>query len=184
MFGIPTPESLAAKALCALVGAMILVGGGAYAGYRFELGRYEQLVAADAKAQTKAVELALNTQRHIDADNQAAAVLAAQAQQHIVTQTLTITKEIPRYVHDDTLCPSGLTVGLARVLRGAADGTDPASLQLAPGQSDDTCSDVAPTEVAGWFTGYAQASRANTQQLSDLIAAVKANDKTATQPSP
>jgi len=178
MFGIPTPQTLAAKALVAVVGVAIVAGAGVYTGYRWERSAYEALVAADAKAQTKAVQVAAAKQLKIDAGNQAAAVKAAQAQQRIVTQTVTVTKEIPTYVHDTIACP-GLSVGLARVLRAAASGDDPTSLQLAPGQSDDACSDVTPSEVAGWFAAYAQAARANTQQLTDLIAAVKANDAVA-----
>jgi hypothetical protein len=181
MFSIPTPQTLAAKALAIGIATLVVFAGGAYTGYRWELDAYERVIAADAIAQTKAVEKARSKEHMIAANNQAAAVAAAQAQQRIVTQTVTITKEIPHYVHDTVSCP-GLTVGLARILRAAADGTDPASLSLASGQSDDTCSDVTASEVAGWFTGYAQASRANTQQLTDLIAAVKANDKEATAP--
>lgn len=175
MFGIPIPSLTAIKWGAIGLGALALLAGGFYAGDRWELGKYETLVAADAVAAQHATAAALKTQQAIDAKNQETALAAAQAQQRIVTQTVTITKRIPTYVHDTISCP-GLTVGLARVLRGAADGTDPASLSLAAGQSDDTCSDVTPTEVAGWFAGYALAARANTQQLSDLIAAVKAND--------
>lgn len=179
MFGLPIPSLTAIKWGAIGLGALALLAGGFYSGYRWELGKYETLVAADAIAKYDAVFAALKTEQAIAAKNQTAAVAAAQAQQRIVTQTVTVTKRIPTYVHDTISCP-GLTVGLARVLRGAADGTDPASLSLAPGQSDDSCSDVTPSEVAGWFAGYALAARANTQQLSDLIAAVKANDAIAT----
>lgn len=175
---IPLPSLQAVKLAVLGLGMLAVAGGGFYAGYRWELGAYEKRVATDAVAAEQATLKALKTQQTIDAANQVAAAIDAKAQQKIVTQTITVTKEIPHYVHDTVSCP-GLTVGLARVLRGAADGTDPASLALAPGQSDDTCSDVTPSEVAGWFTGYASAARANTQQLSDLQASIKANQATA-----
>lgn len=173
-------ESLAAKAIAGLVAALVIFGAGSYAGYRWEHGVLADYQAAAAHAQFEAVQVALAKQQTIDDMNMAAAMSEAQKQQQIVTVTKTITKEIPRYVNDQTNCVSGLTVGLARVLRAAAVGADPASLQLASGQSDDTCSDVTPSEVAGWFTDYAGESRANAEQLDALIAAVNANAKVAT----
>lgn len=175
-------ESLAAKIIAGLVGAILLFGAGSYAGYRFEHAAFADYKTAAAEAQTKAIAGALAKQQKIDSANQDAAVREAEAQQKIVTVTQTITKEINHYVHDQTTCPGGLTVGLARVLRGAADGTDPASLQLAAGQSDDTCSDATPTEVAGWFTAYAAASRGNAEQLNALIASVNKNAAVVTAP--
>lgn len=175
---MPFLTSLSAKLLAAVVAGLVLLAAGAYGGYRWELGTYEARIAADATALTKATQAAAAKQLKIDAANQTAAMADAQAQQVIVTKTVTLTKEIPIYVHDTIACP-GLTVGLARVLRAASAGIDPASLNLAAGQSDDACSDVAPSEVAGWLTDYAGAAIANAQQLNDLETAVRANDALA-----
>lgn len=161
-----------------LLGGLVAAGIAIWAG--LWLHHYHDLEAQAARvpgleARITADRSAAKAQAKIDTQNHDASEKAAQAQQKIVVQTRTITERIPVYVHDTISCP-GLTVGLARVLRAAADGTDPADLPLASGQSDDDCSDVTSSEVAGWFTSYAEAARGNTQQLSDLIASVKANE--------
>lgn len=153
-----------------IVGAMTLVlglAGGTYAGYRWELGAYEKLAASDAQAQTVAVQQEAASQAAQDLVGLRWSLSDQKAQDDIQTQTITLTKDIPVYVHDQIACP-GPTVGLARVLRAAAAGVAADTLQLAPGQHDDDCSDFAPTEVAGWFGAYAGASRGNAKQLNDL----------------
>lgn len=57
--------------------------------------------------------------------------------------------------------------------RPTAAGINPGSLWPAPSQSDDTCADLAPAEVTGWFAEYAGAARANSRQLDDLVASVR-----------
>lgn len=176
---IPTLPSLTTiKFALAGIALLAALGGGFYAGYRWELGIYEKRVAADALAVQKAQAAAIHEALAINKANDAAAQKDAQAQQQIVTRTVTITREVTVHVHDQVFCP-GPTVGLARVLRAAAAGVDPTSLDLAPGQSDDSCSDVTASEVASWFTAYAGTAQQNSQQLNDLIAAVKANDASA-----
>lgn len=167
MFSIPTPQTLAAKALVALASALLLLSVGAYGGYRFEHGEVLKLQLADQENLTKAIQAADVVSKHEADVAVAAAVRMASRQEQIITHTVTVTKEIPVYVHDQIRCP-GPTVGLARILRAAAAGADPAALQLAPGQSDDDCSDVTPSEVAGWFTSYASAAQENTEQLTAL----------------
>jgi hypothetical protein len=181
MFAIPTPQTLAAKALVALVGALLLLSAGAYGGYRWEHGEVLKLQLADQKVLTEAVQAAAVVQKHEDAVSLASAIKEAQAQTKIITNTVTVTKEIPRYVHDQIACP-GPTVGLARVLRAAAGQTDPSTLQLAPGQSDDACSDVTASEVAGWFTEFAGAAQANSEQLTALQQWVLDDHKAQVQP--
>lgn len=169
-----------------IVGAVTLalgLAGGAYGGYRWELGTYEKQVAYDAQAQTKAVELA---QKMDTADAQVAQDDAVAEQARIDKATLTTTTiqtEITRYVHDKISCP-GPTVGLARLLYAAASRQDPAALTLAAGQSDDACSDVSATEVAGWFTSYADTAGKNADQLNALIADVQASHAIAAQVQP
>lgn len=159
-------------AILAVVG---LLAAGAYGGYRFELGKYETLVANDAKAKTAAVQEKANSDAAQAKVSLASAVADQKAQDALQIHTTTVTKEITRYVtaqEDRVVC---VPVGLARIMRSAADGSDPASLGLAPGQSDDDCSDVTASEVAGWFTAYAGAAQQNAQQLNDLEAWVRAN---------
>jgi len=155
-----------------IVGAVALVAGsaaGAYAGYRWEHGEVLKLQLADAKfaaTAVKAAQLVDGLQYRVDLK---AATTEAYAQGALQARTVTLTKEIVRYVtpkQDASVC--GLTVGLARVLRAAAAGADPATLALAPGQSDDDCSDVTPSQVAGWFTAYAGIAQQNAEQLTAL----------------
>lgn len=154
-----------------IVGAVVAVtaaAGGAYAGYRWEHGEVLKLQLAQAQFATEAATKAADSVRKQDTIALGAAVTEAKSQAQIVTRTVTITKEIPAYVtpaQDAVVC---IPVGLARVLRAAAAGADPASLQLAPGQSDDACSDVTASEVAGWFSDYAGTSQANAEQLNEL----------------
>jgi hypothetical protein len=156
------------------IAAILAASGAWYVVHRMDESTIADMKTADAVAGQNALKAALAKQRQIDAKNQDAAYAEALAQQKIVTQTVTITKEIPTYVHDAISCP-GPTVGLARVLRAAALGVEPSSLDAPVGQSSDACSDVTPSEVAGWFKDYAAASRANAEQLDALIASVKAN---------
>lgn len=165
------------------VGVSLVLGlaGGGYAGFRFEKSVVDELRLSDAKAMTAAVLAASVVQKHEDEVALAAAVKEASQQTQIITRTVTLNKEIPFYVHDQIPCP-GLTVGLARVLRAAAAGADPATLQLAAGQSDVNCSNVAPSEVAGWFAQYAGAAQANSEQLTALQDWIRADHKAQVAP--
>lgn len=170
---IDTAETVVAPYLTWIkLGAAVLVvvgiaGAGFYTGYRWELGKYETLAASNAQAQTKIAQEAAASQAQQDAVGLKWSLADQKAKDQIAPEVITLTKEIPTYVHDQISCP-GPTVGLARVLRAAASGVQADTLTLAPGQSDDDCSDFTPSEVAGWFNQYAGAARSNTQQLSDL----------------
>lgn len=150
------------------VGLLGAASGGAYAGYRWEHSAVLSLELADAQARSQAIQLAAKDQKAQDAVALSAAVKEAQAQTKIEVQTVTITKEVPRYVtvHQDAIVC--VPVGLARFMRAAAAGTDPATVELTPGQSDDACSDVTATEMASWFSDYAGAAQANAEQLNAL----------------
>lgn len=182
MFGLPIPSLTAIKLAVAGIALLGALGGGFYAGYRWELGAYEQRVASDALAVQKVQAAAMTLTRTIDAHNTTAAVKDAQVQQQIVTKTVTLTREVPVYVHDKIACPSGVTVGFIRVLVAAERGVDPASLSLPAGVTDDTCAADAQSDLAAQIVADFGAANANAQQLNDLIAAVKANDATATAP--
>lgn len=157
------------------VTAVVAASGGAYAGYRWELSTYEARVASDAQAVTLAVQKEANSAAAQAAVSQAFAVRDQQAKDAINVKTVTITKELPAHVTQVQVDRACLSVGLMRMLRSASTQTDPDTLSLAAGQSDDDCSDVSPVTVAGWFTGYAAASEANAQQLTDLEGWVTAN---------
>jgi hypothetical protein len=180
MFGIPTPESLAAKALCAAAGALILLGAGAYGGYRWELGKYEQLVAADATAQTKAVEHAREQERHIAAGNQADAVAQAYFKGKMDAQTVNLVLGVPSnvtFAQDNaaaTAVSAGcVTYGFIRVLAAGERGVPAESLDLPGGESVDSCTAVKPSDLAAAVAQDLAAGTSNGHQLDSLIGAVK-----------
>lgn len=157
------------------VGAILLTSGGAYAGYRWEHSAVLSLQLADAQDAAARIKTAAFAQHNQDQVDLVSAVHEAQAQAKIVTKTITLTKEIPVYVtphQDAVVC---VPVGLARFMRAAASGADPAAVELAPGQSNDACSDLTATEVAGWVSDFAGAAQGNTEQLTALQAWVVAN---------
>lgn len=155
---------------------------GAYAGYRWEAGTVATLKKNDALAQVAAVQAVRIIEQAQASVDVAAAIAEANAQTKIVTQTVTITKEIPRYVtvHQDAIVC--VPVGLARFMRAAAAGADPAAFELASGQSDDACSDITATEMAGWISDFAGAAQGNTEQLTALQAWIIDNHKAQVQP--
>lgn len=162
-----SPHALAIKAALIAGAVVIVFGAGSYAGWRWEHGEVLKLQLADAQFTKAAVTHAAFVQAAEDRVALDAALQHATFEVHLEATFGTIYQEIPRYVHDTISCP-GPTVGLARVLRAAAEGALPSALSLATGQSDDDCSDVTPSEVAGWFTAYAKASIGNARQLNDL----------------
>lgn len=155
------------------ISAVLAFGGGYYLAHRIDASAISDLKAADADAQVKAVQLASQATQKQDKVVLDAAVKEAAEQQKIVTKTVTLTKEIPVYVTAaQDASPCGFTVGFARILRAAATNTDPATLSLATGQSDDQCSDLTASEVAGWFAQYAATKTANDEQLNSLEASI------------
>lgn len=141
-----------------------LLGMGAYGGYRWELGKYETLVAQDAKAYAKGVKLAAADQKKRDDITLAAAVKDARAQPIIVDHYHTITKEIPAHVSDNAHC---ITYGLVRLLNDAA-GPEAYPVPDAASEPDDTCAPVTWREFASDLTADYQAKAQNDQQLTDL----------------
>lgn len=162
-----SPYALLIKAGLILLVVASVFGAGSYAGWRWEHSEVLKLQLADAQFAKAAVAKAAFVQAAEDRVALDAAIQHATFEVHLEATFGTIYKEIPRYVHDTISCP-GPTVGLARVLYAEAGGSDPAALTLASGQSDDDCSDVTASEVAGWFAAYAKASIGNARQLNDL----------------
>lgn len=81
------------------------------------------------------------------------------------------------YIHvHDPVAPRAVgcvSYGLVRQHDAAALGVDPDTLPLPSGVTDDACSPVANTELAGAIADNYAAARANAAQLNDLIANVK-----------
>lgn len=157
-----------------LIGGLLIAvaagGAGAWAGYRIEASKVAAIRLADAQSLAQAAKSADSSRARQDAVTLASALAEAKAQVQIETVTQTITKEVPKYVTVQADAITCIPVGLARILRAAAERVDPKSLSSTAGQSDDACSDVTSSEVAGWFTGYADVSNKNSEQLDALIA--------------
>lgn len=166
------------------VAALALVAGSATVTYKIthgvDQGRYESLVAADARSQTKAVADAAAKQKALDGSGLKAAVVEAGAQDHIVTRTITLTKEIPTYVTvtQDAAAsapgarPGCVSYGLVRLLDAAVLHVEPAALALPAGQSDDSCSPVEPSALASSVAGNYGVADQNAEQLNALIGEV------------
>lgn len=151
-----------------------LLGTGFYAGRRWDAGTIADLKLADAKFTKDQVALQAKNDA---AQSEISLSDATWAQKTFDDQHLhfvTITKEIHDHVTPIQDIRTCVTVGLARSLRAEADGSDIDALQNAPGQSDDDCSDVTASEVAGWFKAYAEAAIHNSTQLALLQADIKA----------
>ena len=151
--------------------ALLLVLGGTAAGYvtyKVEHGALVELKLADAQALTLAVARKAIYQHAQDQIVSAAAIGEGHAQLNLTLQFSTLTAKVPTYVTPAQDSAGCVSVGLARVLRAASTNADPGALSLAPGQSDDDCSDLAPSALAGWFTAYAEASAQNSEQLNAL----------------
>lgn len=168
-----------------IVGAVSIAVGlasGAYAGYRWELGDLDALKLADAQAVLKATQEASASRGRQDAVDLSAAVAEAQAQTKVIIQTQTLIRKVPIYVtlaQDSRGC---VTVGFLRILRGAGTEADPSTLQLAPGQSDDDCSTLTLSALAGTISALYGVSLANSEQLNALNAWVVDNHKAQVAP--
>lgn len=80
-------------------------------------------------------------------------------------QTETIVREIQTYVPDTTGC---ITVGLVRVLDAAALGTNPDLLDIAPDESNGTCTDLSSAALAESVVRNYGRARDNAERLTHL----------------
>lgn len=151
-----------------LLPAAFAFGCGVAIARHWDEGAVADLKLADKTAQIHALHAALALQKKQDAVTLAAALHEAAAQQKIVTQTVTMTKEIPVYVSPRIDARDCIPYGLVRVLDSAALGADPASLSLPAGQFDDTCAPVKASDLAANVAANYGAARANAEQLGAL----------------
>jgi len=138
--------------------------------HRLDEGRYQKLVATQARAQTKAVEHARVVEQAQTQVAVRAAGSAAAAQERIVTRTITLTREVPNAVATLVRDHPCVPVGLVRLHDAAAYGISPADVGLPADQPDDACSAVAWPDFAAVIVENYGTARQNAQQLDDLIA--------------
>lgn len=127
-----------------------------------------ELKLADSQAMTNAVTAAKADLAARDKVTLDAAVSRATSQQKIVTQTVTITKEIPAHVTPAQDARTCITYGLVRVFDAAAGGADPDTLSLPAGQSDDACAPVKASDLARSVAENYGSARDNADQLTAL----------------
>lgn len=154
-----------------LIVALGLVAGTAFVTHRVDEVARLDLLNQYQRQQTAAVQAAKDLQKKQDDVALTTAVHEATAQQKIVTQTVTIRQEVPKYVtrtltkHDSVACVS---YGFVRVLDAAALGVDPADLPLPAGKSNDSCTALDPVALATAIADNYGITRQNAQQLDDL----------------
>lgn len=172
-----------------LAGVVLLMAGAGYVGYRIELGAYNGLVAADAKAMTVAVQNAAVKQKKIDDGNQADAVAEAHFQGTLDAQIInlvlgapanvTITQDKEAASADRAGC---ITFGFVRMLVAGERVVPADSLDYPSGESADTCTALEPSALASALAQDLAAGAGNGHQLDALIAAVHRNDGIVTAP--
>lgn len=134
----------------------------------------QELALADAQA--KAAKEGMETQRVLDANLVSAAEAAGFARGKAQAVTLTITKEVPRYVTVETDRTFPVPCGLVRLHNAAADGVAPETESLPSGLTDaDACplkaSDLAQVIVENY--GLDHEKDAQIMGLQDLARALK-----------
>lgn len=179
MFDFLNPYMLYIK----LAGCALLVAAGAYGGYRWELGAYNGLVAADARAMTVAVKVAADKQHRIDLGNQGDAVDQAYFRGRLDGTVIQLKMGVPANVtfsQDQSAAAAVsagcITFGFARMLYAGAHGVTAESLPIAGGESVDACTALKPSDLASAVAQDLAAGFGNGHQLDSLIGAVKRND--------
>lgn len=179
------PSVLGIKTAAIAGAASLLIGltAGAYAGYRWEFGRYNALVASNAKAMTIAVQRAAKKQRKIDLANQEDAVAEAYFRGKADATTITLKMEAPANVtvlQDSQAAAADhagcITYGFVRLLVAGERLVAPDSLPLPDGATVDACTAYEPSALAAAISQDLADGQRNTHQLDALIGAVKRND--------
>lgn len=121
--------------------------------------------------QVAAVAQAARVAQHAqDQITTTSAVAEAAAQERIITRTITLTQEVPRYVTTTVERRIGCVPwGLVRVLDAAASGANPADLIPPAGQPDDACSPVTPLALGQSVVANYGVAHQNAEQLDALI---------------
>lgn len=175
------------------VAAVIAAGGAVTLTHKIDTAAYEALQLKDAKAatavaQAQAEAVAAEKDREIAAANDSIsqAVAEARAQDALHVKTVTVTKEITRYVHDipAAVAPADsapvrvacIPNGLIRVLNAQiGDGLsaiDPAQVTTTGSEPDDACAPVAASDFAAQLVANFALAQQNAEQLNALEAAV------------
>ncbi|MGH6829067.1 MAG: hypothetical protein ACREFW_09180 [Rhizomicrobium sp.] len=154
--------------------AILAASGTGYVVHRMDEATIAQMKLADSEASLTASEAAAGVQKAADGIDLDAAMAEAKAQEKIVRQTVTVTREITVHVPDVRAC---IPYGLVRVLDAAATGADPASLGVAAGEPDDTCAPLSWRDLAASLADDYGIGRRNAEQLNALEANITSLDR-------
>lgn len=148
-----------------VIGAVLSGSGVGYIVHRMDAATIASIKLADADAVIDATKQVAKLQQAQDSIALDAAVKEAQAQQKIVTQTVTVTKEITKHVTDTVPC---VPYGAVRLLNDAATGSNTANAPTPPGQSDGACAPVPWRDFVSDIISDYGIGRQNAEQLNAL----------------
>jgi len=160
------------------IGAALAGSGVGYVVHRMDEATIAKIELAGSLAAVKAEKAFAAAQKSEDDVNLAAAVAEAQAQQKIVTQTVTVKQEITKHVTDTVPC---VPYGAIRLLNDAATGSDTADAATPPAQSDGACAPVSWRDFVSDIISDYGIGRQNAEQLNALEANVTDLVKAANQ---
>lgn len=165
MFGLSWAQL---KLIGLLVGFGLSFAAGGAVMHRLDEGRYQKLVADQAKAETAAQVQARKGEQRQAAVVTHAAGTAARAQERILTHTITLTQEIHDHVPPVVDHQPCVPYGFVRLHDAAAYGVGIADTGVPAGQPDDACAPFAWADIAAVVVQNYGAARQNAQQLGDL----------------
>lgn len=170
---IPAWAKFAAAAVVAAVVAAGIAWSAASVQKAFDDRALSAYRIEAAQAQTAAVAAALATERAQVALTQKNSAAAAAANAQIKVEYRDRIKEVTRYVSVQADAVGCIPWGAVRVLDAAAQRIRPESLSAPAGQSDDACSDLAPSAfTAAVLENYGIAYE-NADQLDRLIGDIR-----------
>jgi hypothetical protein len=161
---MPFLSSLLSGATSYIAIALACLAAGGYMGYRWELGSYNSLKAANATAAAQAVQKAKDEQQIADAITLKAAVASAEEKQKIIANTGVIVQDVPVYITKRENATHCITIGDVVLLNAAVYQVSPNSIPIASGKSPDSCSDVKASQfIKSIVSNYGKAQQAITE---------------------
>lgn len=156
--------------------AALVIGaaaGGAWGAWEIQAGRAARhelaAVSAALKESQRQSKAAIENVRIADKITYDYGVQAASAQRKVQVRTETLIREVTQYVPQTVDVATPIPNGFVRFFDAAwAGAADPATVPIAPGQSDATASDVLLSEIATVSAANAGACYENAGNLTAL----------------
>lgn len=155
--------------LLAIILVAIGAAGGSLATNLHWQAKWDKHIAADAKAETKAVVKASDQkQAQVTAGNKVSAK-ATVTDRKVQDQITEVIKDVPKHVPPSSDPGRCVTYGFVRTIDAAILGVRPSELQLPAGKSDTDCSPLEASAVATGIVENVGIARQNAVQLNALI---------------